>query len=337
MSFLRPDLTMVGKALVIIGLVALFGGFAALLYGEFAPSVGYQGVLDRGIGSAGILAMGLGVLCFVPLVARDPWQAATRSAESPEALLRAAAKELGVVALNLVCYVGAALVALGALTALDRAPIAAGLVMIACYDACSMVFLLYIVDSARRLDLSTYILSAAYLGGSALSLLTGLGVGSILRSLSVDYGLSLLTLLAFAAIYPLAGVLVFGISKARRQLGPRTSDSEEDSVTDCTHPADTPMPDEVSEGEANASDSNSIDNAFEGGVEGIAAASGLTRREREILGYLARGRSARYIAEDLVLSENTVWAHIKRIYSKTGVHTKQELMSIVEKMAEGKE
>lgn len=97
------------------------------------------------------------------------------------------------------------------------------------------------------------------------------------------------------------------------------------------------MPDEVSEGEANASDSNSIDNAFEGGVEGIAAASGLTRREREILGYLARGRSARYIAEDLVLSENTVWAHIKRIYSKTGVHTKQELMSIVEKMAEGKE
>ena len=212
-----------------------------------------------------------------------------------------------------------------------------GLVMIACYDACSMVFLLYIVDSVRRLDLSTYILSAAYLGGSALSLLTGLGVGSILRSLSVDYGLSLLTLLAFAAIYPLAGVLVFGISKARRQLGPRTSDSEEDSVTDCTHPADTPMPDEVSEGEANASDSNSIDNAFEGGVEGIAAASGLTRREREILGYLARGRSARYIAEDLVLSENTVWAHIKRIYSKTGVHTKQELMSIVEKMAEGKQ
>ena len=52
----------------------------------------------------------------------------------------------------------------------------------------------------------------------------------------------------------------------------------------------------------------------------------------------ARGRFwAIYIAEDLVLSENTVWAHIKRIYSKTGVHTKQELMSIVEKMAEGKE
>ncbi|MFR1168186.1 MAG: hypothetical protein ACLSDQ_11765 [Adlercreutzia equolifaciens] len=53
-----------------------------------------------------------------------------------------------------------------------------GLVMIACYDACSMVFLLYIVDSARRLDLSTYILSAT--ARFTLSLLTGLGVGSIL-------------------------------------------------------------------------------------------------------------------------------------------------------------
>ena len=50
-----------------------------------------------------------------------------------------------------------------------------------------------------------------------------------------------------------------------------------------------------------------IDDILESGVEVIAGENGLTRREREILGYLARGRSARYIAEDLVISENTVW------------------------------
>ena len=76
-----------------------------------------------------------------------------------------------------------------------------------------------------------------------------------------------------------------------------------------------------------------IDDILESGVEVIAGENGLTRREREILGYLARGRSARYIAEDLVISENTVWAHVKRIYAKTGVHTKQELMSSVEQAA----
>ena len=39
---------------------------------------------------------------------------------------------------------------------------------------------------------------------------------------------------------------------------------------------------------------------------------------------------AKFIAEELVISENTAWAHIKRVYAKTGVHSKQELMSVVE-------
>ena len=63
----------------------------------------------------------------------------------------------------------------------------------------------------------------------------------------------------------------------------------------------------------------------------MAAEYGLTPREREIAVYLARGRSAKFIAEDLVISENTTWAHIKRIYAKTGLHGKQEFMSAVEK------
>lgn len=61
-----------------------------------------------------------------------------------------------------------------------------------------------------------------------------------------------------------------------------------------------------------------IDDILESGVEVIAGENGLTRREREILGYLARGRSARYIAEDLVISENTVWAHVQAHHSKDG-------------------
>lgn len=99
-----------------------------------------------------------------------------------------------------------------------------GLIVIVCYDVCGMVFLLYIVDCSRRLDLSAYLLAGAYLGGSALSLLAGLGIGSVLRALSVDYGLSLLTLLAFAAIYPLAGVFMFGLRKIQRRS---TTDADE--------------------------------------------------------------------------------------------------------------
>ena len=213
-----------------------------------------------------------------------------------------------------------------------------GLVVIVCYDVCGMVFLLYIVDCSRRLDLSAYLLAGAYLGGSALSLLAGLGIGSVLRALSVDYGLSLLTLLAFAAIYPLAGVFMFGLRKIQRRSMTDADESarsgvdvrEDASKCESKHEANA-----FTQGSAEEiqNELRVIDDILESGVEVIAGENGLTRREREILGYLARGRSARYIAEDLVISENTVWAHVKRIYAKTGVHTKQELMSSVEQAA----
>lgn len=62
----------------------------------------------------------------------------------------------------------------------------------------------------------------------------------------------------------------------------------------------------------------------------IAEVFGLTERESEILGMLARGRNARFIMEEFVLSRNTVKSHIKHIYSKLGVHSQQELIDIAE-------
>ena len=58
---------------------------------------------------------------------------------------------------------------------------------------------------------------------------------------------------------------------------------------------------------------------------------GLTERETQILGYLARGRSAPFIREELSLSKSTVATHIRHIYDKLGVHSKQELLSLLER------
>lgn len=57
----------------------------------------------------------------------------------------------------------------------------------------------------------------------------------------------------------------------------------------------------------------------------------LTPREREILSYLARGRSLPYIRDALVLSKNTVGTHVRNLYKKLGVHSKQELLDLVER------
>lgn len=62
----------------------------------------------------------------------------------------------------------------------------------------------------------------------------------------------------------------------------------------------------------------------------IAARHMLTKREKTILSYLVKGRSVPYIAEAECISENTVRSHAKNIYAKLDVHTKQELINVVE-------
>ena len=53
---------------------------------------------------------------------------------------------------------------------------------------------------------------------------------------------------------------------------------------------------------------------------------GLSERELEVLEPLSQGRSKAYIADMLFISENTVRAHVKRIYAKLDVHNRQELL-----------
>lgn len=68
----------------------------------------------------------------------------------------------------------------------------------------------------------------------------------------------------------------------------------------------------------------------EGLFELLARDYGLTRREAEVLPYLARGRSARVIAEALFVSESTIRTHTRRILEKTDLHSKQQLIDFID-------
>lgn len=65
-------------------------------------------------------------------------------------------------------------------------------------------------------------------------------------------------------------------------------------------------------------------------VAATAEEYGLSPRERQMLVYLAHGRDAKAISEKLVLSVHTVRTHIYNIYAKTGVHSHQELLDIID-------
>lgn len=56
----------------------------------------------------------------------------------------------------------------------------------------------------------------------------------------------------------------------------------------------------------------------------------LSPRETEVMELAARGYSAPAIATTLFISENTVKVHMRHIYDKVGVHTKQGLIELVE-------
>ena len=68
----------------------------------------------------------------------------------------------------------------------------------------------------------------------------------------------------------------------------------------------------------------------EAACERVSASCSLTSREAEILGLLVKGRSVPSICERLFITKNTVNTHIRHIYEKTGVKTKQELIDLVE-------
>lgn len=58
----------------------------------------------------------------------------------------------------------------------------------------------------------------------------------------------------------------------------------------------------------------------------LARACALTRREETVLAHIARGVSTREIARELFISEHTVRDHVKSIFTKTGTHSRGELV-----------
>lgn len=58
-------------------------------------------------------------------------------------------------------------------------------------------------------------------------------------------------------------------------------------------------------------------------------ATGLSKREAELLTYLSTGADTRQMAQQMFLSENTIQDHLKSIFAKTGVSNRRELLARV--------
>lgn len=72
-----------------------------------------------------------------------------------------------------------------------------------------------------------------------------------------------------------------------------------------------------------------LDRVIETRCARLAQEYGLSPREGDILLHLGRGHSYAYIANALTVSENTVRTHVRNLYRKMGVTSREELLAIL--------
>ena len=76
-----------------------------------------------------------------------------------------------------------------------------------------------------------------------------------------------------------------------------------------------------------------VRDTFEDTCAAISERYALSRRESEILAFALRGRTSERIANELTVTKSTVDTHLRRIYVKTGVHSRQELLDLGESVS----
>lgn len=74
----------------------------------------------------------------------------------------------------------------------------------------------------------------------------------------------------------------------------------------------------------------SLNDAYTMVCRELVSSHRLSPREGEVTLLLARGHTRASIAKKLFVSENTVRAHVKNIYAKLGIHSKQQLIDLIE-------
>lgn len=94
-----------------------------------------------------------------------------------------------------------------------------------------------------------------------------------------------------------------------------------------------PMPAAGGKADAGVANSTAVDSLGSHRADAVAefrTRYGLSDREAEITRFACEGKTAKRIARELFIAESTVYTHLKHIYRKAGVHSKQELVDAVE-------
>ena len=90
--------------------------------------------------------------------------------------------------------------------------------------------------------------------------------------------------------------------------------------------------------EGSPDESKEFDSLFESGggkwrkrLDEVAAEYRLSPRQQEVMRLLLKGRDARYMMNKFVISQATAKTHVYNLYKKLGVHSRHELLDLIER------
>ena len=245
-------------------------------------------------------------------------------------------------------------------------PVALNIIMSASYGLFDVIIWSLVAACSYDFAVSGYIVGGIVRSLSVLLRLVGMGIGFLI-TLVPGKPSALIVGVSIGALYVLVMLGLFNALRRRRRLaaggGKSRGDAYLDEVTAPPRVGGAPAPAGAARAGAagaHAPATPSIaaalapaaaapaapvpspaalaapapaadENAEQALYAAIAEDYGLTRREAEVLPFLARGRSAKVIAEALFVSESTVRTHIRRILEKTDLHSKQQVIDLIER------
>lgn len=162
---------------------------------------------------------------------------------------------------------------------------------------------------------------------AAIGLLIGFLAGWVTFSSEV-FGES--TLKAFATILTTVFTLIFSIVDAKSYYPRENIKRQPPRLIVDDDKKDDPVESTDAEKKASVMAPARRIDTIEVKCELLARKYNLTDRQKEVFRLLAKGRSPSFIQKQLYISRHTAKAHVYAIYKKLGVHSKQELLDLVE-------
>jgi DNA-binding CsgD family transcriptional regulator len=181
-----------------------------------------------------------------------------------------------------------------------------------------------------------------FFGGIVYSLQSVGFLTGYLSAPMVDYGFQQLAIIALLSVWFLAITLYLVRGSFRRDDSDALMQSSsiefialkpiDEKLENLSRLASLPTPQRSPSWTAAAQDSKGFRDRISKQCALIVRQYRLTAREAEVMELIARGNSVAHIAETLIVSENTIRTHSKRLYVKLNIHKRQDLLALLEEL-----